>query len=689
MTGADAALEYVYAQWKAAVSKTIRSNRTAVPTASTWDPGTMLSKFNAAYANTGAFAASTGIVVTPGSMYIHACDQNGQPKMSGSKDVSATDAPVGVPTYNVPGYPGWNGMTYNYLASVTVSDPNHSGRAGSDGSITVNRYFQVTTVPLFQAAIFYENDLEIHPGAKMVVTGLVHTNANLYALGMLAQVQFKQNVSYVGSYTQGSNPAVTHGWDGTNTNGSNTPENINGLYNYYYHTGLYPNLWGDTNPTTTPQAGQLSQVSAAIDPFGGNGKPQDNNGLHKIIEVPDTNAAYSDQVAYNNASLRIVIDPSQTGDARYTITDDSNKALTGADRANVLAALNATPTTTMTDKRELGTELVTSLDMAKLAYATVPTGSLNFPSSGSPEFKPQTFPIGLNSDGTPYGTAYSPGTTFQKNFGGTVYIHYKDKQDNGTAIDTSNMAVRLVNGRSLGQDVSVATDNGLYIQGDYNTGGDGITPVPSNTANGGDPNVAGYTRHSSAVMADAVTILSNSWSDGNAGYDLSHRRASATTVNTAILAGDVPSNADGNGYASGGASWRTGDRRTATRPTSTSPTPARWWRHSTATSSPAPGRPTTFTSGPTACGASTHSSYRSSRPACRQVSSSHVAATNARSTEPPVTSPPPSRHEEHPRRCFGVVGCRRTGPRQPGFHLGYQASITAIPRPGEPVYYRR
>ena len=38
-------------------------------------------------------------------------------------------------------------------------------------------------------------------------------------------------------------------------------------------------------------------------------------------------------------------------------------------------------------------------------------------------------------------------------------------------------------------------------------------------------------------MADAVTILSNGWSDSNSGAALGSRNATATTVNTAILAG--------------------------------------------------------------------------------------------------------------------------------------------------------
>jgi hypothetical protein len=41
------------------------------------------------------------------------------------------------------------------------------------------------SVPIFQFSVFYEQDLELHPGPKMVLTGRVHTNDNLYLNGNL------------------------------------------------------------------------------------------------------------------------------------------------------------------------------------------------------------------------------------------------------------------------------------------------------------------------------------------------------------------------------------------------------------------------------------------------------------------------------------------------------------------------
>ena len=138
-------------------------------------------------------------------------------------------------------------------------------------------------------------------------------------------------------------------------------------------------------------------------------------------------------------------------------------------------------------------------------------------------------------------------------FNGVLYI-----QD---VTPTGKNAIRLQNGAVLNRDLSVASNNAVYIQGDFNTGGSsgGVHDpllVPSN--NGGNPNgtdsslAPGYTERSTAVMADAVMVLSNNWNDANSTAALSSRVASHTTVNTAILSGIVPTNYQNSGVYSGG-----------------------------------------------------------------------------------------------------------------------------------------
>ncbi|OLD59463.1 MAG: hypothetical protein AUF60_05415 [Gemmatimonadetes bacterium 13_1_20CM_69_28] len=97
----------------------------------------------------------------------------------------------------------------------------------------------------------------------------------------------------------------------------------------------------------------------------------------------------------------------------------------------------------------------------------------------------------------------------------------------------SNPVVRLVNGSQLpNQGLTVVSQNPVYIAGDYNTVAVGANHPPA------------------AVLADAVTVLSNAWmtnsydTKGNLTYN--KRLASATTVNAAIAGGPSSESTMGN-----------------------------------------------------------------------------------------------------------------------------------------------
>jgi hypothetical protein len=110
--------------------------------------------------------------------------------------------------------------------------------------------------------------------------------------------------------------------------------------------------------------------------------------------------------------------------------------------------------------------------------------------------------------------------------------------DMRTADSKQFPAVRLVNGQSLPDGgITIATPNPLYVVGNYNvlSGYEGST----NT---------NYSRPA-ALIADAVTVLSSNWEDGNDWKSIKHRMAEDVTVNAAVLAGIVPTR---KGYYSGG-----------------------------------------------------------------------------------------------------------------------------------------
>lgn len=130
------------------------------------------------------------------------------------------------------------------------------------------------------------------------------------------------------------------------------------------------------------------------------------------------------------------------------------------------------------------------------------------------------------------------------NWNGILYMVDTSADPNGL---TTKRAVRLKNGGSLpNTGMTFVSGNPVYVQGDYNTGTNALLQPLSNVGISASNTVLGYTRKPSAVVGDAVTILSNSWTDAASG---TMPAASSTTVNAAIVSGNVPS---ANGKYSGG-----------------------------------------------------------------------------------------------------------------------------------------
>ncbi len=71
-------------------------------------------------------------------------------------------------------FAGLNATEYRYTATST------SSLQPGDVEASIGTQFNVDYVPLFQFLAFYQNDLEILPGANMNLHGPVHTNGDLY-----------------------------------------------------------------------------------------------------------------------------------------------------------------------------------------------------------------------------------------------------------------------------------------------------------------------------------------------------------------------------------------------------------------------------------------------------------------------------------------------------------------------------
>jgi len=122
--------------------------------------------------------------------------------------------------------------------------------------------------------------------------------------------------------------------------------------------------------------------------------------------------------------------------------------------------------------------------------------------------------------------------------GGDVATIYVD--DQRTLLATEQKGVRVLNGDELpSKGLTVVTADPIYVWGDYNY------KVGNQKSSG---NNTTYTRPA-ALIGDAITILSDKWTDASANGALSSREAHNTVVNAAFMAGIVQS---ANCYYSGG-----------------------------------------------------------------------------------------------------------------------------------------
>jgi hypothetical protein len=506
---AEGGLELLFARWRAAGRAGAVSNQ-GLP--STSDISTM-----------------TGASHAPGG--------NDYPDFAGYTFSNYTLTPVD--QFNVPvtgnpppgnpvpvaGRPGWVARTHNYRAEATVTAP----ALGGEVSTTVTRRFQKADAPIFQAAIFYEMDLEIHPSPTLAITGLVHTNSNLYAAGDPGAIIFNRNVSFVGEYNEGYAPG--------------DPRTAYTAPTFAYSMDSQLNKVGRLEP--------LGDEPTSI--FNTTDSNANNDSYRELIERPNTAQTDPQEIAplrfYNQAGLRILVDTSlTTTDAnRVKIYNGRGVQLTtagGTAVSNVITSVKAALSAgeTIKDNREGNNVLLTSFDLSKLTDITTKMALL--PAATNANAASQA----VNTyNGIIYITDVSG-----SNSGGTTNV-------NGSSTTKAEKAIRLKNGAILPSHLSIASENPVYIQGDFNTGGTG-TAVPSNNTTTSSPstsflqpNVAAYTRKSCAVLADAVNILSGAWVDANSTAASSSRVASNTTVNTAILSGIIPTNHNGNTRYSGGA----------------------------------------------------------------------------------------------------------------------------------------
>ncbi len=349
---------------------------------------------------------------------------------------------------------GLQGLVTPYLVRSTVTSTS-----GARADLTQG--VQYVGVPLFQFGVFYGRgvDLEIAPGPPMTINGRIHANSNIY-VGTGATLQFNSYMTTSGNiYRQlKSSSALPWGNNPTILDAAGTSHALN--FDHLYQSGF--------TSTWTPAQWQTQALST----FGGMVKDSAMGITDIVPPIPAlfNNPSNPDQIAHE------LIEMPQAGDspalAAAKLYNQAglrivNGSVTNLAGLPVSLPLGALTTNTFYDGREGHNMTVIDVNVGLLSTAGL------MPANG------------------------------------ILYL--------GDTSGSNSQGFRLVNGASLpSQGLTVASQNPMYVRGDYNT----VNKVPA------------------AVLGDAITVLSNNWSPNNSDAKgnqvVGNRPATTTTVNTAF-----------------------------------------------------------------------------------------------------------------------------------------------------------
>jgi type II secretory pathway pseudopilin PulG len=480
------------------------------------------------------------------------------------------------------------------------------------------RNFQFSSASLFQYALFYQGNLELAAGGNLTIGGPISTNASAYVGSSAGQLVLTNKVFYFQDYNGATDP--TSGEIGRYEVGSSSQSATN---NEGQPNSLSDPIFNPNPLASAPSdqgAQRLQQVIPLVQQqsFVGGVDVQNalntypNAYLNPNTGVPDPNEVYRAVIApppsvaedpavaasrlYNSAGIVVTVNQTTTGtevqigtattpNAYYDTATPAAGVITQSQYNLIMGGANAT------------TPAIRQSIVSKREEA-----------NGTPSVNMTTIDVAALNDAL---NTAMPGNTVNSTiptYNGMVYVY--DKTDNnalatanpslyGSLANTQN-AILLKdggvtpnftdsNGNPYG--FTVASNNGVYIQGDYN-----IRQIDV----GGTP-----TTNPSAILADAITAVSAGWtptetsnplitysSPGIINYSQSRvatdttypivpeggtaitdqiqtseytdstTRPAGMTINAAILTGNTPSYVDpsnpvagpgSNSYGSGGA----------------------------------------------------------------------------------------------------------------------------------------
>jgi hypothetical protein len=374
------------------------------------------------------------------------------------------------------------------VQAVSITASARSLRGFTPAAITLTQSVEIQNIPIFQFGAYYKDDLEILPGKNMTFIGPVYTGANLYV-------------------------------------GAESGASVNFNSTMYASGNIYHGR--KDNPGSVMAGGVFIKDAGGVDQSMQNadGTWLDSNHSDWLLGSQQRWGGNVQSSAQNVQSLSIPIPSSSQSHALIDRRSGSDSAELQSQKMDYKANIRIID----------GSVVDQGGAPIELRYCS---GGGAY-SNGCPEGQSIINPIqsasfyNFREGKTIQSTDVNVGLlnnspTFQAivNASNGVIIYSSDHRNQSSSTDQD--ATRLVNASLLPvKGLTMASENPIYIKGDYNT----------------------VDKQPTGIVADALNILSNSWDDANSSQSLSSRVASNTTVNTAVIAGNTDT--AGSNYGGG------------------------------------------------------------------------------------------------------------------------------------------
>ncbi len=475
--------------------------------------------------------------------------------------------------------------TTNLYAPITWTDLLGSQGPGYFTLPITNQqqYFRFAPIlPIFQFAIFYNMNLEIAAASTLNIRGPVLSNAGLWSGS--TTITFSSTVSATGMVTNSANDPFCAGYSGSGRStytlpgqpaspappltiyGLNTYTNLIaakaflnlpptnymlGTFSAFAPTGqIYLANKADLYVTNYPQGTNFGAtgsfpLGSPMAVYYGDAKNPSSNYLtwvtNNFYVVSNVNQGISQIFSTNYV-------PIPANAAYYASSFQSTNGFKFTNNITLLRYTNHS-------SPEIGTNYVLYMGYSFLTNVLFYDWREGWHNGSGPAKKVYAVQLDLQ--------AYNRWMTNPAPNGGLVYnnqcmaskTHPLDSIYIYNAVPLTSTvlpAVRVMNGGSMpSQDAffgfTLATPMPLYVWGDYNATNSAGSSMSQNSVT--------YT-YPAALMADAITILSDGWADSSSSTrQPGGPNASQTTINAACIAGIVQSTnnpaSNANGYSGG------------------------------------------------------------------------------------------------------------------------------------------